>query len=185
MSEKIIFQGQVYHSEVEMPAMVREQYRRVQAFFADADQDGTPDFIQGNPLKGLKDLVSFSRTISQGGTFSPEQFYTIQVRDTHVVVNGRTFTGPADMPPDVRATFDRLMAQADHDYNPQDFTPNQPFIAPQPHDDSLIPDSLDSLAGTPNVIQEVSSNTSLILLIILAAITLFGVGVWFLMRGGL
>ena len=190
MSEKIIFQGHVYHDETEMPTSVREQYRRVQAFFTDADQNDIPDFIQTNPLQGLKDLVKFSRTISQGGSFSPEQFYTIQIRDTHIVLNGRTFASPADMPPDMRSSFERLMAQADPAYRPDETWTDQPAEIPAfhddaLHDDALIPDSLDSPTSAPSVIQEVNSNTSLIVLIALAAIIVCGVGVWFLMRGGL
>jgi hypothetical protein len=189
MSEKIIFQGHVYQDETEMPTSVREQYRRVQAFFTDADQNGTPDFIQNNPLQGLKDLVKFSRTISQassqGGSFSPEQFYTIQIRDTHIVLNGRAFASPADMPPDVRSSFERLMAQADPTYRPDETWIDPPAEIPALQDDALIPDSLDSPPSTPSVIQEVNSNTSLILLVALASILVCGVGAWFLMRGGL
>jgi hypothetical protein len=75
MEDKIIFNGRVYSNEIDMPPDVKIRYEKVKKFFLDADQDGTPDFIQQGGLRGIKDLIHFAKDLSvlntQNGTFYP------------------------------------------------------------------------------------------------------------------
>jgi hypothetical protein len=70
-----------------MPPDVRATYEAVQAF-ADKNQDGVPDIFQG------------AGSVPQ------------MMGSTSYVVNGQSYTGLDQMPPDVRAAYEQAMATA-------------------------------------------------------------------------
>ena len=92
MTTRIIFNGQEYQSLDAMPPEVRQAYDQLIKQLADADHDGIPDILQhGADAKLLGN---------------------IQLSHTRITVNGKTYETPDEMPPAVRALYDKAMAQA-------------------------------------------------------------------------
>jgi hypothetical protein len=93
MDHKIVFNGREYSGVDEMPLDVREAYERMTSVLADADGDGTPDLFEGSGISTLSETR------------------------TRIVINGKEYSGVDQMPPDVRKTYDKMMARIDRDQN--------------------------------------------------------------------
>ncbi len=91
MEHKIIFNGREYASVDEMPADVRRAYEQLQAVFADADRDGTPDILEGIGA------------------------VNIQTVTTKIVFNGQEYTSVDEMPAEVRRAYEQALAAFDAD----------------------------------------------------------------------
>lgn len=63
MASRIVFNGKPYDSVDAMPADVREAYQRALELFADRNQNGTPDILEG---KGPATVV----TVEHSGSFT-------------------------------------------------------------------------------------------------------------------
>lgn len=80
---RIIFNGREYASLEQMPPEVRRAHERLFASLPDRDGNGIPDLLEGD-----------------GG------FHQIESR---IHFNGREYTCPDEMPPDVRAAYESAM----------------------------------------------------------------------------
>jgi hypothetical protein len=184
MAEKIFFNGHVYHSVAEMPPDVRDLYERLYQIFQDADRDGVPDIFQQGGLKGIKEAVGFVGDLSKmgqmSGDWTPNQLAIINVSDTVITVNGKSFRSVDEMPPDVRQIYEQVVGEADpssveiFDEPWRERDRDSYFI---PHDDEHIEPAY-RLAGSSNVIQPVSSNLGLILAIGVGVVLCIALGVY-------
>ena len=93
MERKIVVNGQEYDSVEAMPPDVRRLYEEATKLLADRDGDGVPDLMQ-DPA-----------AITHATTITTTQF----------VVDGRTYTDPAAMPPEARARYEAAMKRLDAD----------------------------------------------------------------------
>lgn len=190
MVEKIYFNGHVYSSETEMPSNVRHQYRRINALFSDRNQDGIPDFLQENGLKGIKDLFEFAKDASKMGSLNtssvPNQMYSIKVSEQEIVINGRSFQNINDMPSDIRQIYERVVREAEpgnFDIFDESWRTQNRDDYLKPHDDEIISPQLNLENSTPSVHQNVTSNTGIVLLVVVSSIILCIVGIWFITGG--
>lgn len=87
---KISFNGQEYDSAEEMPPEVRKLFEMATSMLADNDKDGRPDIFQNMP--------SNLTTITSA---------------TQYVINGKTYSGLEEMPPEVRKQYQQLIQHAD------------------------------------------------------------------------
>jgi len=185
MAEKIIFNGRVYPSPAEMPSDVRAAYYRINKFFKDANQDGVPDILQEGGLRGLKEVIDFAKEFSitgqEGRSVDQDQMTVIRLSGSQININGRQFNSLAEMPPDIRRTYENIISKVD----PGEFdifdepwreTPRETYFAP--HDDENLRDQPQSLTyGNP--IEETTSNKFLVILLIAASVLLcLGGVVW-------
>jgi hypothetical protein len=134
----IIFNGQVYDSLDDMPAEARQAYERAMSILADRNQNGVPDVLEGvMPLgSGQVQIVSANK----------------------IIVNGKTYSSPDEMPPDARQAYETFADAFDKNRNgildifedalPPDMVPqDQPGLA------SLEPAPIPAAArpSTPNL----------------------------------
>jgi hypothetical protein len=91
MTTRIVFNGQEYASLDAMPPDVRQAYDQVIKQLGDADHDGTPDIIQPG---AAGNLIGVKRI------------------NTMITVNTKKYGSADEMPPDVRALYDKAMASA-------------------------------------------------------------------------
>ena len=91
MATRIVFNGVEYASPDDMPADVRTAYDEAIAMLADADSDGRPDVVER--ARAMKNVIGIDHTI--------------------ISVNGETYHGVDEMPPDVRAAYEQAMAALD------------------------------------------------------------------------
>ena len=191
MTEKIIFNGKVYHSEAEMPPNVREAYNRINKFFVDANQDGIPDFIQQGGLAGIKDVFTFAKDISKsaqgGATINPDQFTVIRKTENRINVNGREFNSTEEMPPEIRRAYERIVDKVDpaefdiYDEPWRDVDRDDYFV---PHDDEVLLSQTHDNLSNP-VIEDVSTNTNLIIFIVVASVLCVAAAVWLVVSGSI
>jgi hypothetical protein len=87
---KILFNGQAYSSPDDMPPDVRRAYEEMLERFADKDHSGIPDIFEG-----------------RGGTSI--QSAQVQYAKDKIVFNGKEYSSPDEMPPEVRRTYDRML----------------------------------------------------------------------------
>ncbi len=182
MSEKIYFKGKVYHSVSEMDSETRQLFERLDSFLQDQNRDGVPDVIQDGGLSAVKEAFKFMKEISalsQGSSpLTQEQMAIIKESDTHISVNGRSFRGIDEMPPEVRRIYQRVVAKAEV-AAPKSFGGEEIFDEPwrkrsrdsyfEPHDDELIEPSY-SPAPVQNVMEPVTSNLGLVIAVVLAIV---------------
>jgi hypothetical protein len=142
-----------------MPPEVRQAYLRLLAQVGDKDKDGIPDVLQ-------HELDDLGRHGVHGNVLG--------VTKTTITVNGKTYGSVADMPEDVRALYEKAMAQAG--------------AAPSGVSASLGPDkspgvhvsySYGTTRGGRD--QDSSSGSRTVFLILLGAM-LGGVMVWMLLK---
>jgi len=76
----IIFNGKTYNSVEEMSANERQAYEQVANMFVDKNGNGVPDFLEGDMVKNV--MTAFASSVN---------------------VNGQTYNGIDELPPDVRA----------------------------------------------------------------------------------
>jgi len=95
MSQKIVFNGQEYDSVDAMPPAVRRQYEDVMRLVRGED---------GGKVESLVEPGSLSKVVK----------VTTKVR-TRIVVNGKEYHSVDEMPAQVRAAYDRALAQAGGD----------------------------------------------------------------------
>lgn len=96
---KITFNGQTYTGVDEMPSEVRREYERVLAALADRDGDGFPDLDPNALAPGDRpdDGVAVTNRVD--------------VTTTRLFVNGEEYADVADMPPEARVLYERLLRQ--------------------------------------------------------------------------
>jgi hypothetical protein len=109
MSEKILFNGQEYASEDEMPVEVRYAYQEVLDVLVDKNQNGVPDIIEQEAQIGKPRVVV----------------------NTRVRVNGQEYKNANEIPAEVRQSLGQLHKGQFEDYMP--VGPNAPAeMRPQP-----------------------------------------------------
>lgn len=92
MQENILFNGKTYRSVEDMPPDVRQAYESVMQVLEDKNQNGLPDLFEG-ALGGQKAI------------------------HTSIVYNGQTYGNMADLPPEAREKYDKMMGKWDKDNN--------------------------------------------------------------------
>jgi hypothetical protein len=135
MSSKIIFNGKEYNSLEEMPADARQAYESMMGIFADKDQNGIPDILEG------KGDIS---------TTSAQPTSNITLQSATIVYDGKSYNNVDELPPEARAQYEQAMGMlADQNQNgvpdmlenvlampSAQFTQTMPTssLAPMPHD---------------------------------------------------
>jgi|SRR5581483_8289577 hypothetical protein len=95
MSNQYIVNGKTYNSLDEMPPDVRATYEAMGNLFADKNQNGMPDILEGTMNAGIT-MIS-----------SPT-----------IIYEGKTYTNVNDLPPEARAKYDAALAKlADQNQN--------------------------------------------------------------------
>ncbi len=116
MAETILFNGKAYRSVSEMPTEVRQMYERVSQLMSDENQDGIPDLIQSGGLQGLRQAFQIAKDFAQtspgGGPWTQEALTVIQITDSAITVNGKTFGSVEEMPPEIRAVYEKSLQSA-------------------------------------------------------------------------
>lgn len=107
---RVIFNGKEYRSVEEMPPSVRTQYEKLLASLPDDDKDGVPDLLQGDHAAATFTSVSGVDYTGSGNRAAPAG-----APDILIEVNGVQYRSPADMPADVRETYEKMMALLDRD----------------------------------------------------------------------
>lgn len=93
MSQKIVFNGQEYDGVDAMPPEVRREYEAVLRMVRVEAGVGKLDFlVRWSPVRNILNITT-----------------TVQRR---IVVNGKEFKGVDEMPAEVRAAYERALAQA-------------------------------------------------------------------------
>jgi hypothetical protein len=190
MAEKIIFNGKVYRSPREMPSDIRAAYERINRFLIDNDRDGIPDILQDKGFQGLKEVYGLIKEVSKSSQESPSSSHRmgiIKMTDAYIEVNGKRYPSVEEMPPKVQFAYETIMA----DIDPQDADiydepwrkiPRDDFFKPHDDEDLLMQPNLNTYE---NPIQEVTTNNTLLLLLIGVFILIcFGIAAWFILFGG-
>lgn len=91
----IIFNGKFYSSVDEMPPEVRQAYEQFIGMFADRNQDGIPDIVEGAVDKAEINVHSVSI-----GSDGPQ-----------IVIDGKAYASVEEMPAEARQEYEQTMAQ--------------------------------------------------------------------------
>jgi len=98
MAGTIVFNGKTYHSVDEMPPDIRQAYEQVMSAFADKNQNGMPDVLEGMLDKNTNDL-------------------NIQSSSTSIIYDGKKYDSVEQLPPEGRQKYDQAMGKLDADKN--------------------------------------------------------------------
>jgi hypothetical protein len=176
MAETIYFNGKKYESLAEMPSSVRQQYEQFNRFFADANQDGVPDIVQGGGISGLKEAFNMIKEIGQmssGEGLTQEQLTIIRETDTGIYVNGKGFHSVDDMPSNIRQAYEQITLTAregggsiyDEDWRD---VPREEFF--EPHDDEILNRQISPQKSVTNDMMEPVESTSRFLFLVVAVV---------------
>ena len=115
MNQKlIVIDGKTYKGVDEMPEDVRRNYENAMQNF-DKEQNGTPDMLENmNPFadknnNGVPDVFEGLASL-QGATANV-------MGTTKIVVNGQTYDSLEQLPPEIRAKYERAMGAMDANKN--------------------------------------------------------------------
>ena len=181
MAETIYFNGKKYQSLAEMPSNERQMYEKFNRFFADADQDGVPDVMQGSGLSGLKETFGMIKDLAQMTSttqgMTQGQLTIIRETDAGIYINGKGFGSVAEMPADIRKVYEQVTTSAQEggaDIFDEAWRQTDRDDYFKPHDDEILnrKDSQQT-AVSSNLVEAVDSNARLVL-IIAAALVLIG-----------
>ncbi len=108
--KRIVIDGKTYNSVDEMPEDVRRQYEQAMSSLKDQSGNRIPDAFENNLLadknkNGIPDII-------ENTAGAP-----IVANAIKVVVNGKEFNSLADLPPDVRAKYEKAMSALDANHN--------------------------------------------------------------------
>jgi hypothetical protein len=196
MSERIIINGQIYRSVSEMPSDVRRLYERLETITQDDDHDGVPDAFQQDGLQSIKEVIGFIKDFSKvnqaGNKWTSEQMAYVKETDTTISVNGKTFRGVDEMPPDIRQVYQKAIHGAKM-ADPADFADADIYDEPwrerkrdsyfRPHDDEVIEPKY-RFSQENSVLQPVNTNLGLVLVLVLSVLVCAGAGVFFFLSNG-
>ena len=176
MAETIYFNGKKYDSISEMPSSVRQQYEKFNRFFADANQDGVPDIVQGGGISGLKETFDMIKEIGQmsaGEGLTQEQLTIIRETDTGIYVNGKGYYSVEEMPAHIRQAYEQVTRTAkEGGGNIYDEVwrevPRGEFF--KPHDDEILNRRITKQPSTTNDIMEPVESTSRFIFLVVAVI---------------
>lgn len=156
----ITFNGKTYSGIEAMPPDVRSAYEQLMSLFADKNQNGIPDFLEGSPETN----ISIQTT-------------SISSNPTQIVVDGQTYTSPEEMPPEARQKYEKALLEI------RQLGENNPTLAnilsgiPSPNQAAPSASSTAPTAtahaskplissSTPPVVSDATSGTNRLLLII-------------------
>lgn len=189
MSETIYFNGKKYDSVAEMPTNVRRNYEKISRLFADANEDGVPDFIQPGGIAGLKDSFNMIKELSQLSQtegLSQEQFSIIRVSDTGIQINNKRYDSIEEIPDYMRKEYNRIVnaaqdGQVDIYDEPWREVERDDYF--KPHDDEILNQRINSAIPRANPPIETVDSTNRFLIIAAVAILILGcmAVAWFLM----
>lgn len=107
----IVIDGQTYHTVEEMPPDVRQKYEQAMQTLGDANGNHIPDAFENINIladqnkNGVPDILE-NLTASSS-----------IVNSMKIVVDGKEFNGPENLPPEVRAKYEAAMAKLDANQN--------------------------------------------------------------------
>lgn len=110
-SKLIIINGKTYNSLDEMPEDVRKQYEEVLSTLKDENKNHIPDAFENMTIfadKGRDGMPDVFENISSNVLVSGS---------TKIIVDGKEFSSLADLPPDVRASYEQAMGKLDANQN--------------------------------------------------------------------
>ncbi len=185
--KRIVIDGKTYNSVDEMPEDVRKQYEQAMSSLKDQNENRIPDPFENNNMladkngNGIPDIL-------ENMTGAPIVGSTVKV-----VVNGKEVNSLEDLPPDVRAKYEKAMGALDANQNgipdfvegmmgtvrPQTATPvsaatNFGIESPRPASSTPIPVS-------PTITPDTSNGWMLALLglVLLLLCAAGAVGIWY------
>src|SRR5512133_2631068 len=103
--KRIVIDGKAYSSVDEMPEDVRKQYEQAMSSLRDQSGTNIADVLADKNKNGIPDIIENSAS-------APIVKSTIKV-----VVNGKEFNSLQDLPPDVRAKYEKAMGTLDANHN--------------------------------------------------------------------
>jgi len=104
-SKRIVIDGKTYNSVNEMPEDVRQQYEQAMSSLRDQSGTNIADVLADKNKNGSPDII-------ENTAGAP-----IVTKAIKVVVNGKEFNSLDDLPPDVRAKYDKAMGALDANHN--------------------------------------------------------------------
>ena len=174
-----------------MPPDVRKLYENLNAFLADANQDGVPDLLQQGGLQGIRQAFEFAKDmskISQGGaTWTQESLLAIRITDSKIFVNGRAFDSVDEMPPELRQAYEQIIDSIDPGSaeiyeEPWREVKRDAYFTP--HEDAMF--SSQPLDPSFNDVTEmIDTNMNLIIVIAAICVLCVTMAVWLLVSGTL
>lgn len=186
MAGTIVFNGKTYSSVDEMPPDIRQAYEQIMNTFADKNQNGMPDVLEGVLGINSNDL-------------------SLPSRSTTIIYDGKKYDSADQLPPEARQKYEQAMGKLDADKNGvPDFVESMVGTASNnkqalslsgmmqqaQHDDTNLAPSQSAFSSSPSVPVNSPSaieaeNNSLRWLIIGIGVTLVlclgAVGVWILL----
>jgi len=181
MAETIYFNGKKYESLAEMPPAEREMYEKFNRFFADVDQDGVPDVLQGRGLSGLKETFGMIKEIAQMGStnqgLTQGQLTLVRETDTGIFVNGKSFNSVDEMPADIRRMYEQVTNSSrkeEVDIFDESWRQTDRDDYFKPHDDEIINRELTQPPVEAPASMEVVDSNARLVLIIMVALALIG-----------
>lgn len=191
MAEKIIFNGKSYGSIAEMPPDARALYEKMSKVFADADQDGVPDVFQQGGFEGLRSSFGTLKELYQmaqaGEIENQNQLAIIQIGESSIMVNGKTYRSPEEMPRQVRLVYEQAVQTAEpgeYQIYDEPWRKRERDSYFRPHDDEKIEPAYAS-QPTGSVMEPVGTNFWLLAAIAAAVLLCAGAGVllWLMEAG--
>jgi hypothetical protein len=181
MTETIYFNGRKYNSVAEMPSSVRQKYEKFNRLFADANQDGVPDFVQPNGISDLKDTFNLLKEIGQMGSqerLDPNQVMIVRETDTGIYVNGKGYNNVSEMPSDIRKVYEQATnsgTEVDNDIFEEAWREIDRDEFFKPHDDEILNRQMKPQTLSDSI--EPVDSTSRFVLLVVAAILMLVIAV--------
>lgn len=151
MTTLIHFNGKTYLNVDEMPPDIRQVYEQVNGLFADKNQNGIPDMLEGNRSDaGMKYTLADDNQNGVPDIFENAQDSNV-IQTTTFVVDGKTYQNPDDMPAEARQRYQAAMAKIDADQDDiPDWLRSTNLAAPEPKKPAEeVPAWLGGLADKP------------------------------------
>lgn len=112
-SRFIVIDGKTYKSVDEMPEEVRRKYEEAMQKL-DKNQNGVPDMLEGGTLFEDKDNNGMPDALEGLASLAHEMDMTTPTR---ILVNGQKIDGIDQLPPEVRAKYEKAMSKLDANHN--------------------------------------------------------------------
>ena len=158
---QIHFNGKTYNDIAEMPATERQAYEQLMEIFKDEDQDGTPDFFQGDVIQNILEVAAENAFVDEAQLrkleqMSPRQRAMISKGFSMLQELGILSQMPDFSESDLGGIGYRKQASA---WDDAELRPSKPIISP------------------PSAIQEEGGPRWMVILLVLIGLVVLGIGV--------
>jgi hypothetical protein len=175
----IVIDGKTYHSVNGMPPDVRQKYEQAMRSLGDANDNRIPDAFETVNMLADKNRDGIPDVLENIATGSAV------VNSMKIVVDGKEFNGPENLPPEARARYEEAMGKLDTNRNGiPDFTEgmlNTVSAKPSSSFAAETPRRSTPMAASPTITPDTSNGWMLVLAgLFILILCLIGAGaVWY------